>query len=60
MTRFVLVLFFSFGQNVGLLTLTDLSSRHLNSEHSHDDRSIAQWKIQQDIVQCLESQVGGY
>uniref|UniRef100_A0A3Q3XI80 Fork-head domain-containing protein n=1 Tax=Mola mola TaxID=94237 RepID=A0A3Q3XI80_MOLML len=30
---------------------------HLNSEHSHDDRSIAQWKIQQDIVQCMESQL---
>lgn len=35
-----------------------LSSRHLHSEHSHGDRSIAQWKIQQDIVQCMESQVG--
>ncbi|KAE8292992.1 Forkhead box protein P1 Forkhead-related transcription factor 1 [Larimichthys crocea] len=30
--------------------------KHLHSEHSHGDRSIAQWKIQQDIVQCMESQ----
>ncbi|XP_035513033.1 forkhead box protein P1 [Morone saxatilis] len=31
--------------------------RHLHSEHSHGDRSIAQWKVQQDIVQCMESQL---
>nr|ADL27444.1 Foxp3 [Larimichthys crocea] len=31
--------------------------KHLHSEHSHGDRSIAQWKIQQDIVQCMESQL---
>ncbi|XP_074498616.1 forkhead box protein P1 [Sebastes fasciatus] len=31
--------------------------KHLHSEHSHGDRSIAQWKVQQDIVQCLESQL---
>ncbi|XP_059188360.1 forkhead box protein P3 [Centropristis striata] len=32
-------------------------SKHLHSEHSHGDRSIAQWKVQQDIVQCMESQL---
>ncbi|KAG8002387.1 Trafficking protein particle complex subunit 6B, partial [Nibea albiflora] len=31
--------------------------KHLHSEHSHGDRSIAQWKVQQDIVQCMESQL---
>ncbi|XP_070696047.1 forkhead box protein P1 isoform X2 [Pempheris klunzingeri] len=31
--------------------------KHLHSEHSHGDKSIAQWKVQQDIVQCLESQL---
>ncbi|XP_042263747.1 forkhead box protein P1 isoform X1 [Thunnus maccoyii] len=31
--------------------------KHLHSEHSHGERSIAQWRIQQDIVQCLESQL---
>ncbi|XP_042348403.1 forkhead box protein P1-B isoform X2 [Plectropomus leopardus] len=31
--------------------------KHLHSEHSHSDRSIAQWKVQQDIVQCMESQL---
>ncbi|XP_035501938.1 forkhead box protein P1 isoform X2 [Scophthalmus maximus] len=31
--------------------------RHLHSEHSHGDRSIAQWRVQQDIVQCMESQL---
>ncbi|XP_078112055.1 forkhead box protein P3 isoform X2 [Sander vitreus] len=30
---------------------------HLHSEHSRGDRSIAQWKVQQDIVQCMESQL---
>lgn len=35
-----------------------LSLRHLHSEHSHGDRSIAQWKVQKDIVQCMETQVG--
>ncbi|KAG7220368.1 hypothetical protein INR49_018262 [Caranx melampygus] len=32
--------------------------KHLHSEHSHGDRSIAQWRVQQDIVRCMESQVG--
>lgn len=31
--------------------------KHLHSEHSHGDRSIAQWKVQQDIVQCMESKL---
>uniref|UniRef100_UPI0037E7A4D2 forkhead box protein P1 n=1 Tax=Semicossyphus pulcher TaxID=241346 RepID=UPI0037E7A4D2 len=31
--------------------------KHLRSEHSHGDRSIAQWKVQQDMVQCMESQL---
>ncbi|GAA6226787.1 forkhead box protein P1-like [Lates japonicus] len=31
--------------------------KHLHSEHSHGDRSIAQWRVQQDIVQCMESQL---
>ncbi|XP_031732259.1 forkhead box protein P1 [Anarrhichthys ocellatus] len=31
--------------------------KHLHSEHSYGDRSIAQWKVQQDIVQCMESQL---
>ncbi|XP_041801827.1 forkhead box protein P1 isoform X2 [Chelmon rostratus] len=31
--------------------------KHLHSEHSHGERSIAQWKVQQDIVQCMESQL---
>uniref|UniRef100_A0A8D0AQP4 Forkhead box P3b n=1 Tax=Sander lucioperca TaxID=283035 RepID=A0A8D0AQP4_SANLU len=31
--------------------------KHLHSEHSRCDRSIAQWKVQQDIVQCMESQL---
>ncbi|KAA8591283.1 hypothetical protein FQN60_002226 [Etheostoma spectabile] len=31
--------------------------KHLHSEHSRGDRSIAQWKVQQDIVQCMESQL---
>ncbi|XP_053173144.1 forkhead box protein P1 [Scomber japonicus] len=31
--------------------------KHLHSEHSHGERSIAQWRIQQDIVQCMESQL---
>ncbi|KAK5923074.1 hypothetical protein CgunFtcFv8_000079 [Champsocephalus gunnari] len=30
--------------------------KHLHSEHSPGDRSIAQWKLQQDVVQCIESQ----
>uniref|UniRef100_A0A671TM64 Forkhead box P3b n=1 Tax=Sparus aurata TaxID=8175 RepID=A0A671TM64_SPAAU len=31
--------------------------KHLHSEHSHGDRSIAQWKVQKDIVQCMETQL---
>ncbi|XP_029013414.1 forkhead box protein P1 isoform X2 [Betta splendens] len=31
--------------------------KHLHSEHSHGDRSIAQWRLQQDIVQRMESQL---
>uniref|UniRef100_A0A3B5K4C4 Forkhead box P3b n=1 Tax=Takifugu rubripes TaxID=31033 RepID=A0A3B5K4C4_TAKRU len=31
--------------------------KHLHSEHSRCDRSVAQWKVQQDIVQCLEAQL---
>ncbi|XP_077950673.1 forkhead box protein P1-like isoform X1 [Gasterosteus aculeatus] len=31
--------------------------KHLHSEHSHGEKSIAQWKVQQDIVQCMESQL---
>ncbi|XP_063320725.1 forkhead box protein P3 [Pelmatolapia mariae] len=37
----------------------DFSSflKHLHSEHGHGDRSIAQWRVQQDIVQYMESQL---
>uniref|UniRef100_A0A3P8T3F2 Fork-head domain-containing protein n=1 Tax=Amphiprion percula TaxID=161767 RepID=A0A3P8T3F2_AMPPE len=37
----------------------DFSSflKHLHSEHRHGDRSIAQWRVQQDIVQYMESQL---
>ncbi|XP_041860226.1 forkhead box protein P1 isoform X2 [Melanotaenia boesemani] len=37
----------------------DFSSflKHLHSEHRHDDRSIAQWRVQQDIVQYMERQL---
>ncbi|XP_038146376.1 forkhead box protein P3-like [Cyprinodon tularosa] len=37
----------------------DFSSflEHLNSEHSHSDRSIAQWRVQHDIVQYMERQL---
>ncbi|XP_047433435.1 forkhead box protein P3 [Mugil cephalus] len=37
----------------------DLSNflKHLHSEHGHGDRSIAQWRVQQDIVQYMESQL---
>ncbi|XP_029911836.1 forkhead box protein P1 isoform X2 [Myripristis murdjan] len=37
----------------------DFSSflKHLHSEHSHGERSIAQWRVQQDMVQYLESQL---
>nr|XP_046253372.1 forkhead box protein P1 [Scatophagus argus]XP_046253373.1 forkhead box protein P1 [Scatophagus argus] len=31
--------------------------KHLHAEHTYGDRSIAQWKVQQDIVQCMESQL---
>ncbi|XP_068454378.1 forkhead box protein P3 [Clinocottus analis] len=31
--------------------------KHLHSEHAHGDRSIAQWKVQQDMVQVIESQL---
>uniref|UniRef100_A0A672FFV3 Forkhead box P3b n=1 Tax=Salarias fasciatus TaxID=181472 RepID=A0A672FFV3_SALFA len=37
----------------------DFSSflRHLHADHGHGDRSLAQWRVQQDIVRCMESQV---
>ncbi|XP_068193081.1 forkhead box protein P2-like isoform X2 [Antennarius striatus] len=37
----------------------DFSSylKHLRSEHRHSDRSLAQWKVQQDIVHCMENQL---
>uniref|UniRef100_A0A3B3V7M2 Forkhead box protein P3-like n=1 Tax=Poecilia latipinna TaxID=48699 RepID=A0A3B3V7M2_9TELE len=31
--------------------------KHLHSEHRHNDKSIAQWRVQQDIVQYMERQV---
>uniref|UniRef100_H3CGX0 Forkhead box P3b n=1 Tax=Tetraodon nigroviridis TaxID=99883 RepID=H3CGX0_TETNG len=31
--------------------------KHLQSEHGRCDRSLAQWRVQQDIVQCLETQL---
>ncbi|CAJ1055192.1 forkhead box protein P1 [Xyrichtys novacula] len=31
--------------------------KHLRSEHGHSDRSMAEWKVQQDIVQCMENQL---
>ncbi|XP_072223590.1 forkhead box protein P1 isoform X2 [Leuresthes tenuis] len=31
--------------------------KHLHSEHRHSDRSIAQWRVQQDIVQYMERQL---
>ncbi|XP_068995350.1 forkhead box protein P1 [Embiotoca jacksoni] len=31
--------------------------KHLHSEHGHGDRSIAQWRVQQDIVQYMETQL---
>ncbi|KAI3357329.1 hypothetical protein L3Q82_015478, partial [Scortum barcoo] len=31
--------------------------KHLHSEHSHGDRSVAQWKVQQNIVQRMENQL---
>lgn len=35
-----------------------LSSRHLNNEHALDDRSTAQCRVQMQVVQQLEIQVG--
>lgn len=35
-----------------------LSLRHLNSEHALDDRSTAQCRVQMQVVQQLEIQVG--
>lgn len=35
----------------------DYISRHLHSDHGHGDRSIAQWRVQQDMVQYMETQV---
>ncbi|XP_029975262.1 forkhead box protein P1-like [Salarias fasciatus] len=37
----------------------DFSSflRHLHADHGHGDRSLAQWRVQQDIVRCMESQL---
>ncbi|XP_017264920.1 forkhead box protein P1-B-like isoform X1 [Kryptolebias marmoratus] len=39
--------------------LEDFSSflKHLHSEHRHGDRSIGQWRVQQDIVQYMERQL---
>lgn len=31
--------------------------RHLHAEHGRCDRSLAQWRVQQDAVRCLETQV---
>uniref|UniRef100_A0A673ZZ70 Forkhead box protein P1-B-like n=1 Tax=Salmo trutta TaxID=8032 RepID=A0A673ZZ70_SALTR len=31
--------------------------KHLNSDHGHGDRSIAQWRVQQDMVQYMETQL---
>uniref|UniRef100_A0A3B3TQD2 Forkhead box protein P3-like n=1 Tax=Poecilia latipinna TaxID=48699 RepID=A0A3B3TQD2_9TELE len=31
--------------------------KHLHSEHRHNDKSIAQWRVQQDIVQYMERQL---
>ncbi|XP_029520067.1 forkhead box protein P1-like isoform X3 [Oncorhynchus nerka] len=31
--------------------------KHLHSDHGHGDRSIAQWKVQQDMVQYMETQL---
>ncbi|XP_034027419.1 forkhead box protein P3 [Thalassophryne amazonica] len=31
--------------------------KHLNSDHRHGDTSVAQWRIQQDMVQYLENQL---
>ncbi|KAL1021328.1 hypothetical protein UPYG_G00011850 [Umbra pygmaea] len=31
--------------------------KHLKSDHGHGDRSIAQWRVQQDIVQFMENQL---
>ncbi|KAM9855495.1 forkhead box protein P3 [Aulostomus maculatus] len=31
--------------------------KHLHSEHNHGDKSLAQWRVQQDIVQYMESQL---
>ncbi|XP_076023266.1 forkhead box protein P1-B-like isoform X2 [Genypterus blacodes] len=31
--------------------------KHLYSEHSHGERSLAQWRVQQEMVQSMESQL---
>uniref|UniRef100_A0A674ACN0 Forkhead box protein P3-like n=1 Tax=Salmo trutta TaxID=8032 RepID=A0A674ACN0_SALTR len=31
--------------------------KHLHSDHGHGDRSIAQWRVQQDMVQYMETQL---
>ncbi|XP_055748659.1 forkhead box protein P1-like [Salvelinus fontinalis] len=31
--------------------------KHLHSDHGHGDRSIAQWRVQQDMVQFMETQL---
>ncbi|KAM4563922.1 forkhead box protein P4-like isoform 2-T2 [Odontesthes bonariensis] len=36
---------------------TSLHEGHLHSEHRHSDRSITQWRVQQDIVQYMERQL---
>lgn len=32
-------------------------SRHLNRDHSTDEKTIAQWRVQQDLVRHMENQV---
>uniref|UniRef100_A0A3B3HB51 Fork-head domain-containing protein n=1 Tax=Oryzias latipes TaxID=8090 RepID=A0A3B3HB51_ORYLA len=41
----------------GQLSPTVLCFRHLHSDHRHDDRGIAQFRVQQDIVQYMERQL---
>lgn len=54
------------GHNSSLMIVPDaivlcLSlSRHLNSEHTLDDKSTAQCRVQMQVVQQLELQVSNY
>uniref|UniRef100_A0A3P9LNY1 Fork-head domain-containing protein n=1 Tax=Oryzias latipes TaxID=8090 RepID=A0A3P9LNY1_ORYLA len=41
----------------GQLSTTVLCFRHLHPDHRHDDRGIAQFRVQQDIVQYMERQL---